>query len=92
MRTIKTPSIAAGWDAYRRLVMDANAPQIQFDECKMAFYAGANVLMESIMHNLDPEAEPTADDYARMDAIQKELDDWAATFDKQVMDRFGGKQ
>jgi hypothetical protein len=91
-KLIKAPSIAAGWDGYRKMVIHPQAPEIQLSECRMAFYAGATVLMEAIMKCLDPGEEPTADDMARMASIQKELDDFAATFDEKVYKAHGGKQ
>jgi hypothetical protein len=69
--------IEAGWIGYRLAVVPTDAPQIQLDECKMAFMAGASHLFSSIMVILDPGDEPSAADLNKMELIHKELDDFA---------------
>lgn len=85
-------SLAAAWRAYEEMVVHPQAPDIQREECKLAFYAGAATLFYSIMIGLDPGTEPTDADMARMDAINKEVEQFAATFDQEVFKRHGGKQ
>lgn len=38
--TTETP-ISAAWETYRDGVLPKNSPQVQIDECRKAFYAGA---------------------------------------------------
>ena len=57
-----------------------NAPQIQIDEMRNAFFAGAQHLFASIMGILDPEAEVTEADLKRMDAIAGELQNFYNEF------------
>jgi hypothetical protein len=63
----------AGWVGYRLGVLPLNAPAIQLDECKMAFFAGALHLFSSIMNILDEDAEPTEADLDKMDKIHREM-------------------
>jgi hypothetical protein len=50
-----------------------DAPKIQLQEMRQAFFAGAQHLFSSIMTILEPDAEPTDKDLERMDLIDKEL-------------------
>lgn len=69
--------IEAGWVGLRLAVISPDAPQIQLDECRMAFMAGAQHLFSSIMVILDPGGEPSDADLHKMDLIDKELRDFA---------------
>lgn len=64
--------VMEAWRSYRAQ-MPTNAPQIQFDECRRAFFAGAAALFGEIT-NLDPGTEPTDADLDKMSAIKAELD------------------
>ena len=48
----------------------------QWIETRRAFFGGATTLFETIMRVLEPDAEPTEKDLARMDRIAKELARW----------------
>jgi hypothetical protein len=72
--------IEAGWVALRAVAIPLNAPPIQLEEMRMAFFAGAQHLFSSIMAILEPGAEPTDNDLARLDLIDKELRDFIAEF------------
>jgi len=72
--------IEAGWVALRTLSVPENAPQIQLDEMRTAFFAGAQHLFSSIMSIMDEDAEPTADDMRRLDLINKELETFIAEY------------
>lgn len=65
--------IEAGWVIFRGMTVPPDAPQIQIEEMRLAFMAGAQHLFFSIMGILDPGAEPTERDLKRMDLIDEEL-------------------
>ena len=65
--------IEFGWAVYLKSVISPMASQIQIDETRNAFFAGAQHLFASILAVLDPDKEPTERDLRRMDAIAKEL-------------------
>lgn len=69
----------AAWRSYAEAVIPLDAPDIQRTEMRRAFYAGAALLFGGIMAMLDPgpDIEPTAADLRKMDALKKELDDFA---------------
>ena len=73
--------IEAGWISLRLAAVSRNAPQIQLDEMRTAFFAGAKHLFSSLMTVLDPDEEVTEDDMRRMDMINKELDDFIKDFE-----------
>jgi hypothetical protein len=54
--------IEAGWVGYRMMVLPPDAPQVQIDECRMAFMAGSQHLFSSIMSILDPGEGRSAQD------------------------------
>ena len=72
--------IEAGWQTLKMISVAPNAPQIQIDEMRNAFFAGAQHLFSSIIEMLDPEAEITDNDIRRMDAIEKELNGFYKEF------------
>jgi len=71
--------VEAGWQAYRSF-MNPDAPEIQFEECRTAFFAGAQHLFGSLISMLDPGNENTAKDIERMTQINAELAAFAVTF------------
>ena len=75
--------VEAGFVGLRAAAMSPDAPQIQVDEMRMAFMAGAQHLFASIMTILDPGEEPTNADLRRMDLIDKELRAFGESFQLQ---------
>lgn len=65
--------IEAGWVGLRVACDLEDAPKIQLEEMRNAFFAGAQHLFASIMAILDPGSEPTDKDLERMDLIDREL-------------------
>jgi hypothetical protein len=76
--------IEAGWVGYRLAVRSPDAPQIQIDECRMAFMAGSQHLFSSIMNILDPGEDPSAADLRKMDLIDKELRAFAREIEMKI--------
>lgn len=70
--------IEAGFVGYRAMVLHKDAPEVQIRECRLAFYAGAKHLFDSIMHTLDDDAEPTEADLERVEKIDQELQAFGA--------------
>lgn len=76
--------VEAGWAGYRVLVIPPDAPQIQIDESRTAFMAGAQHLFGSIMNILDPGEEESEADLRKMDLIDKELRAFAREMELRV--------
>jgi hypothetical protein len=66
--------IEAGWVMFRALTVHPDAPQIQLDEMRYAFMAGAEHLFSSIIGMLDPDEDPSQNDLERMYKIDNELE------------------
>ena len=68
--------IEAGWVSLKMMTIPKNAPQIQIDEMRNAFFAGAQHLFGSIMSVLEEGSEETEADLNRMRKIADELDNF----------------
>lgn len=73
--------IEAGWISLRLTAIPDNAPAIQLEEMRNAFFAGAQHLFASIMAMLEPGEDATNADLTRMTQIEKELDGFIADFE-----------
>lgn len=71
--TDKGKLIESGWIGLRLACDLEDAPKVQLEEMRNAFFAGAQHLFASIMIILDPGADPTDKDLERMDLIDREL-------------------
>jgi hypothetical protein len=76
--------IEAGFVGYRKFVMSPDAPQIQIDECRFAFFAGAQHLFASINSIMGSNQEPTENDMRRMDQMHAELQKFAKELELRV--------
>lgn len=65
--------IEAGWVGYTMLVIPQSASPAQIEETRLAFFAGAQHLFGSLTTMMEPDAEPTEKDMARMHNIDREL-------------------
>lgn len=84
----KSKPIEEGWSSYREMVIPKDAPEVQINECRQAFFAGAVILMAKIMRSLDPGDEPSDADMQRMADIQDELDAFGQQIDKRYLVRW----
>lgn len=70
---MKPKTIAQAWAEFRDTVIPVDAPQVQLQEGRKMFYAGALTLLNMQMEGLDPGADPTDADMDRMDGWADEL-------------------
>lgn len=68
--------VEAGFWAMRAAVIAPNAPEVQVDEMRLAYMAGAQHLFASIMTMFDPGEEATEGDLNRVGKIANELNAW----------------
>lgn len=73
--------IEAGWVGLRMAAIPVDAPAIQLEEMRMAFFAGAQHLFSSMITILDPGEEPTDADMERLELINNELDKFIKDFE-----------
>jgi hypothetical protein len=76
--------IEAGFVGMRLACDLDNAPADQLAEMRMAFFGGAQHLYSSIMTILEPGAEPTDKDLARMELIHNELQEFIKDFEARL--------
>ena len=76
--------IEAGWVGLRIALKLEDAPKVQLEEMRKAFFAGAQHLFSSIMTILDSDREPTADDMRRMSLISDELEEFGNKLKEEV--------
>ena len=84
--------IEAGWVSMRLACDLEDAPPDQLHQMRMAFFAGAQHLMGSMMSALDPDAEPTEADLRRMGLIAGELEKFISEFARDHIPTQGGMQ
>jgi hypothetical protein len=72
--------IEAGWCGFQAMVLPKGAPPAQQRDMRMAFFAGAQHLLGSLMSCLDPGAEPTDADHRRLHLVKSELDEFVRQF------------
>lgn len=75
--------IEAGWIGLRIACIPPDASELQLDEMRGAFFAGAQHLFSSMMSILDEDREPTENDLRRMDLIDKELRAFIADYSRR---------
>lgn len=75
--------IESGWIALRAVALPRDAPQAQLDEMRIAFFAGAQHLFGSLCNIVDPEADVTDADMARMESIDRELRKFIGEFSRK---------
>jgi len=72
--------IEAGWLSLKVMAIPDDAPPVQIQEMRNAYYSGAQHLFASIMSMLDEGEEPTEKDLSRLDKIKAELDGFVEDF------------
>lgn len=82
--TDKGKLIEAGWIGLRLAVVPADAPKVQLEEMRKAFFAGALHLFSSIMTILDEGREPSAEDLRRMGLIDTELRSFGHDLEREI--------
>ena len=73
--------IGEGWASYQAEVVPSNAPAVQREEYKRAFYAGAQAMFTAVMEATEPDDEDVCD--ARLAAIVQEMQDFLRLFKKR---------
>jgi hypothetical protein len=66
------------WESYRDLVLGpSGAGGIQQIECRRAFFGGAAAMLNALMKDLTPGEDPQPEDFAKLAAIDAELQQFA---------------
>ncbi len=89
--TDKGKLIEAGFIGLQFAAIAPDAPPVQVEEMRMAFFAGAQHLFGSIMGILEPDAEPTEKDLERVSLINSELNEFIEQFKAHLQAGHGRK-
>lgn len=74
---MSTKRIERGWDNYRCNVIPADAPQVQVEETRNGFYAGAWCFFSALLNDLDEGTEATTADGKLLAELHEELQAFA---------------
>ena len=74
-------SIGEAWASYSAEVVPADAPDVQREECKRAFYAGAQGMYWAVMEAVEPTDESACE--ARLASLHAEMQDFLRLFKKR---------
>lgn len=75
------------FQCYRRMVIPADAPAVQVEECRRAFFAGASTLFKLLTQHVSDGEDITEQDMRMMGDIQNELSAFGAQLDLDVLAR-----
>jgi len=76
--------IASGCRAFLVMVCPPTSPKMQVEAMRMAFYAGAIHLHDTIMANLSPGPDAEPGDEALLGRLGKEMMDFAARMQREL--------
>jgi biotin synthase-like enzyme len=74
---MKRQLMAEQWDSFARAVLPKDAPAVQRQEMRRAFYAGAQGMLYGVIAAFAPESEPTDEDLQMMANLEIELSEFA---------------
>ncbi len=81
--------IEAGFVSLRIACIDPTSPDVQVNEMRMAFFAGAQHVFSTLMITLDEGEEPTERDLNRMSLIEAELQKFIQEFESRNLPTTG---
>lgn len=74
--TTGTKHLAQQWASYRERVVPPDAGELQVQECRRAFYAGAKAVWRALLLLDSGTEDATDEDLARMEGIGVELEEF----------------
>lgn len=76
--------VEAGWVGFLIACKLKDAPSVQLEEMRRAFYAGSMHVFTSMLSFLEPGQEATDKDMARMQKLSDELENFQKDFAAQI--------
>ncbi|HEY5566018.1 MAG TPA: hypothetical protein VIM81_02070 [Gammaproteobacteria bacterium] len=77
--------IERSWQRYLRMVVPADAPDVQVNETRQAFFAGAAILFTALQFGVSEGDEVQPADERLMADIQAEIDTFGEQIDRKVL-------
>lgn len=84
--------VNGGWEVFDRFILPPDAPKIQREEMRKAFFAGAQHVYFCLVASLDSGREPTMDDMKRMELLDAELTEFGKSFAAEIEAQSAVKQ
>jgi hypothetical protein len=76
---VKVETVAESFASYRAAVIPATASEVQVEECRRAFYAGAYFLLMNVAYHIGDASTSEDEGVAALERLQAELETFAAT-------------
>jgi hypothetical protein len=73
--------IGEQWADYSAEVVPPDAPAVQREECKRAFYAGAQAMFTAVIAAVEPDDDDVCE--AHLAALSREMHDFVELFKKR---------
>jgi hypothetical protein len=80
----KVESIAQAFASYRQAVIPKEAPDLQVEECRRAFYAGSYALLMNVAYNIGDESTDDEDGIRQLEALKAECEIFAASIGQRL--------
>lgn len=71
---MRLETVAESWGTYRKGVVPADAPPIQVEECRRAFYAGVYFLLLNCLYNIGDESTSEEEGEAELAKLKRECE------------------
>ncbi len=75
----KVERVAESFATYRARVIPPSAPEVQVEECRRAFYAGAYFLLMNVAHNIGDDSTSEDQGIVELEKLKAECEAFAAT-------------
>jgi hypothetical protein len=75
----KVESVASAFESYRQHVIPQDAPAVQVEEYRRAFYAGSYALLLNIAANIGDDSTSEEDGIVQLEALKAECEIFAAS-------------
>jgi hypothetical protein len=72
-------SVAQAFDSYRKNVIPQDAPPVQVEECRRAFYAGSYTMLMNVSANIGDDSTSEEDGIVQLEALKAECEAFAAS-------------
>lgn len=76
---MKTETVAQSFATYRSQVIPHEATDVQVEECRRAFYAGAYFLLLNVAHNIGDDTTSEDEGVAELEKLKSECETFATT-------------
>lgn len=81
---MRTPSIAQSFESYRREVIPPDAPPLQIEECRRAFYAATYNMLMTLLITVGDDSTDEEEGIATLERLKAECETFAASIGEPI--------